>query len=325
MKAITNVISKSNLKFVYLELTVRCNLSCEFCDKDMKNSYKDIATLQFEEIVDQLLSETKLCLHGIGEPTMHKDLSRFIHYAKSKNLYVYFNTNFTLVSELQMQEFVSSKLDELRISLSAGERGSYKNYSGRDLFDNLLVNIQQMIKIRGTSKFPLVRVVFVLTSENIFELEKVAKICDELGVDELMIQNMQNWGNTTNTHKIKNGVFISNIDNKERKKIFQSLKQIVKHTKIITPDIISDEEIKKGQCQWPFNAIWITANGYITPCCNMHNYNEINFGTAFSNDIYSLWLSESYKNFRIDYLLDKVNACQTCPMHYGNFKTYKYK
>lgn len=330
MRESANQLSKEQLKFVYLELTVRCNLACEFCDKKMRNSYKDISSSQFKSIVDQLLPETKLCLHGIGEPTMHKDLVDFIYYAKCKNHYVYFNTNFSLVTETQMKEFVSARLDELRISLSAGRKEEYYRYSGQNIFDRVLTNINKMIQIRGASTLPLLRVVFVLTPYNVEEVNKVAEICDKLGVDELMIQNMQNWGqvNGARLEKLKNGIFTSIEQDAKIKNTLLSIPQKTKHTRVIIPENFkSNVELQKKdkQCQWPFNAIWITANGYITPCCNIHNPKEITLGNVFNKNIYECWLNDKYNEFRKNYLSNNINPCTTCPIHYDNFKTYKYK
>jgi hypothetical protein len=120
------------LGFAYVELTVKCNLRCHFCDNEMRNLYRDMPAARFRAIVDQLRPGTRLGLHGLGEPTLHKELIELVRYAKARGLYVYFNTNHTVTSEEQMQGLVALGLDEMRVSMSAGTAGSFARYAGAD-------------------------------------------------------------------------------------------------------------------------------------------------------------------------------------------------
>src|SRR5207247_1873038 len=86
-----------------------------FCDNSMRNLYRDIPPRLFRSLVDQLKPGTRLGLHGLGEPTLHKDLVELIGYAKGRGLYVYFNPNHTVTTEAQMRVFVEDGVDELQV------------------------------------------------------------------------------------------------------------------------------------------------------------------------------------------------------------------
>src|SRR5437588_2734931 len=184
--------SLEQLEFAYVELSVKCNLCCQFCDNGMRNLYRDIPLRLFRSLVDQLKPGTRLGLHGLGEPTLHKDLVELIGYAKGRGLYVYFNTNHTVTTEAQMRGFVEKGLDELRISMSAGSRAAFAAYAGRDLFDALVARIRRMVEIRGARATPLLRLVFVLTQQSYPEFDAVLALADEIGVDELQVQSFLN-------------------------------------------------------------------------------------------------------------------------------------
>ena len=87
---------------------------------------------------------------------------------------------------------------------------------------------------------------------------------------------------------------------------------------------VADAGAQPGRCQWPFNATWITAAGDVTPCCNLHDPRHIRFGDAFREPLASIWRGRAYADFRARYRADAVAACRTCPVHYGQFKSYRY-
>ncbi|PYR75143.1 MAG: hypothetical protein DMF87_21130 [Acidobacteria bacterium] len=323
-------VELSALKYVYVELTVKCNLKCHFCDNAMRNLYRDMPGDRFREIVSQLQPGTKLALHGLGEPTLHRGLVDLIAFAKTRGLYVYFNTNFTVATDDQMRGFVEHQLDELRISMSAGSREAFESYSGRDLHDQLLARARRMVAIRGSSAKPLLRAVFVLTRQSYSEFPAVIRHVEDIGFDELQVQTFLNWGKPRGPEEPTDGCA---IDERERLAIRATMTAAAKsatRVRIILPfppdgtDADVEETLQPGRCQWPFDAIWITADGHVTPCCNLHDPRQLTLGTVFGRPVGEVWLGPQYESFREKYRRNEVDACQTCPINYGQFKSYTY-
>lgn len=316
-----------DLGFAYVELSVKCNLRCRFCDNAMRNLYRDIPPERFRAIVEQLKPGTRLGLHGLGEPTLHKELIDLIAYAKGRGLYVYFNSNHTVTSEEQMRGFVDHELDELRISMSAGTRAGFEAYAGRDLFDALVTRVRRMVEIRGAQKKPLLRLIFVLTQQSHPEFDAVVRLADDLGVDELQVQTFLNWGKPRLPDEPEEGCAID-VETLERVRAgVLATAQSARRVRIVLPfgPVSSDEAPVPGRCQWPFNATWITSDGHVTPCCNLHDPRQISFGNAFEKPLADIWLGEAYQTFRAEYRADRVEECRRCPVHYGRFKTYTYE
>lgn len=87
-------------KKVYLEITNRCNLSCDFCIKN-KRVVKDLSFDEFIFILDRLKSLTDyLYFHVLGEPLMHPFINEFIDYA-SLNFGVNITTNGYLINKIK--------------------------------------------------------------------------------------------------------------------------------------------------------------------------------------------------------------------------------
>jgi len=317
------------LEHVYIELTVKCNLACSFCDNSMRNLYRDIPPERFREIVDQLKPGTRIGLHGLGEPTLHKQLVELVAYAKQKRMYVYFNSNHTVTREDQMRGLVENELDELRISMSASSRETFNGYAGRDLFDDLIARARRMVEIRGDRQKPLLRAIFVLTNENYHELPLVTKNAEDIGFDEVQVQALLDWGKDENAEDDKTAAESRyHTRMKEVRSTVATAVSQAKRIRIVVPDFLQKEieqSREAGSCRWPFNAMWITSDGHVTPCCNLHDPRQISLGDAFKNRVADIWLSPEYEDFRAKYRADKVEACRSCPVHYGQFKTYTYE
>jgi len=231
----------------------------------------------------------------------------------------------------QMLGYVEKGMDEVRISMSAGSRKGYMEYSGRDLYEKLLEQIRRMIEIRGGHPKPLLRIVFVLTQQNYREFPLLLRQAEEIGVDELQVQVLLNWGRGRLLDKAERGCALGEDEFEQARTTMIGAAEHASRVRVILPFSMdrTDQSWRKrgepGQCQWPFNATWITANGHVTPCCNLHDPRQINLGNAFKSPLRNIWVGEAYEAFRAKYRADAIEACRFCQINYGRFKSYAYE
>ena len=129
---------------VYLEVTNRCNLLCTTCPRTYEELEPpaDMSWDLFTSIVDQVPDLARAVLHGVGEPMLVADLPRMVRYLKDRGVYVLFNTNGTVLSERNGRALIAAGLDELRVSLDASNRESFKAIRGRDYFNRIVRNVR---------------------------------------------------------------------------------------------------------------------------------------------------------------------------------------
>ena len=135
---------------LYLEVTNRCNLLCTTCPRTYEELEPpaDMSWDLFRSIVDQVPDLVRAVLHGVGEPMLVANLPRMVRYLKDRGVYVLFNTNGTVLSERNGRALIAAELDELRVSLDASNRESFKAVRGRDYFIRIVRNVRAFRKLQ---------------------------------------------------------------------------------------------------------------------------------------------------------------------------------
>ena len=115
----------SRFKKIFIEITNRCNLSCDFCAAGYRPE-GDMAAVDFASLLPQLKPFTShLSLHVLGEPLLHPDLGELLAHCHAQGFRVNLTTNGTLLSRHGAMLLVAPALRQVSISLhSIGERAS---------------------------------------------------------------------------------------------------------------------------------------------------------------------------------------------------------
>ena len=87
-------------KFIYVETTNICNLSCSFCPKT-KRPFGFMSVKSFRFIAKECKKHTDyINLHVMGEPTIHPKLAEILEAANKEELHVKITTNGTTIHEV---------------------------------------------------------------------------------------------------------------------------------------------------------------------------------------------------------------------------------
>jgi MoaA/NifB/PqqE/SkfB family radical SAM enzyme len=115
-----------------------------------------------------------------------------VRYLKDRGVYVFFETNGTVLNEKKGRALIAAGLDELRISLDAANAKSYRAIRGRDYFNRILRNVRAFCALQEREEHERPRVSAWLTGlwETIEELPQFVKVAAEIGVKEVYLQRM---------------------------------------------------------------------------------------------------------------------------------------
>lgn len=106
---------------VYIEITNRCNLACDFCH-GTKRPLGMMPPEDFRRIAEKLRGETSyLYLHVLGEPLLHPQLKELLAIAGELGFRVCLVTNGTLLHKRREELLAAKSLHKVSVSLHSFE------------------------------------------------------------------------------------------------------------------------------------------------------------------------------------------------------------
>ena len=106
---------------IYIEITNRCNLSCDFCP-GTRRPPRTMTPAEFRALAQKLRGETGyLYLHVLGEPLLHPQLPELLAIAGELGFRVCLVTNGTLLRERQEVLLAAKNLHKVSVSLHSFE------------------------------------------------------------------------------------------------------------------------------------------------------------------------------------------------------------
>ncbi len=180
------------------DITQGCNFTCPFClSNSGKRSQDELDFKQARVIVDKLHSGGILFLRFLGgEPFFRKDILRVMRYAVNKGMLLTFSTNGSLITDETAKSLkeIQDNISYFQISLYGTNQHFYKGFTNNPRGFELVER-----GIRCLKKYDLSPYIFwVLTSENINQLESAYQLTQKWELPTLRISLKLNIGRGTN-------------------------------------------------------------------------------------------------------------------------------
>lgn len=165
-----------SLRYLLLNITWKCNLNCEHCYVNQKESFMDksIFMRTLEEFSE--MGGLKLMISG-GEPLLHPEIWDFLKIARDFPQRVILLTNGYLINEKNSKE-ISKHVDEVQISFDGLE--GHIMLRKRDWREVL-----KAIKILADSVD--ISVSTMITNYNYSEFEKMKQLLEDAGIKKWII------------------------------------------------------------------------------------------------------------------------------------------
>ena len=164
-------------------ITHRCNLRCTHCYQD------DYAAFGSREALANVLDQYDAMLHACGfkgylnvtggEPLTHPDLFWLLREARERGVTTAVLSNGTLIGRREAVRLQACGVDYVQISLDGMER-THDAIRGKGSFARAVAGIRAL---RERKIF--VTVSFTAQRGNLGELPKLARFCDDIGVNKL--------------------------------------------------------------------------------------------------------------------------------------------
>ena len=283
-----------------------CNLECPECPLGagvLSRKGGIISMGLFMKILNESQPQLAwLNLYFQGEPFLNKSLPDLINEAKKHNIYTSISTNGHFLDEENCRKIVSSKLDELIISLDGISDEAYSKYrKGGDL-SKVMSGITRLVeeKNRCNSPYPLITIQFIVFKHNEHEVKGLIDWCKTAKIDRLSLKSAQinDFGDGS--------VEPSIIKNYSRYKTGKDGKHILKGN-------------SRNHCFRQWSSAVFSWDGQMAPCCYDK---DLNFSPGNINEIslLDLWKGDKLQQFRTQIINDKecFEMCRNCLEGRGN-------
>lgn len=284
--------------FVQLEPTNRCNLHCSLCitgSNRLKRPKRDMNFQEFVQVINQFeASLVYLALYNLGEPLLNPHLYKMVEYAKSKNIFVRLSTNADFEDSRHIKNIINSGIDELIISLDCVNPQVYLKYKDSKNFQNVIKNIELIIKERKTKQRPFINIQLLVIRDNEKDIPCFKSLVRQLKADKGLIKNVR-----INFPGLKPDRSFLPLNDKYTRSSYK-----YGH--------------KMEECFRPWLSTVILCDNSIVPCC-FDMQGEYNFGNLNNSDFLSIWNNKEYELFRKQILNspEQIPLCKQCSM--GDF------
>jgi len=181
-----NITRQHDLRYLFWECTLRCNLNCRHCGSDCKKeaNAKDMQVKDFIGVIDQIKSnlnpnKTIVVVTG-GEPLMRKDLEDCGKQLYERGFPWGMVTNGYMLDEARLTSLIKSGLRSVTISLD-GFEDSHNWLRGKSDSFQKAKNAVLLVSSVNELAFDIVTCV---SSKNINELQDLKRMLIGLGVKQ---------------------------------------------------------------------------------------------------------------------------------------------
>ena len=294
-----------NLKLqrIVMEVFGGCNYTCQMCPQTNPGrgaSFKRKMPLdEFKRILDEIVPKhgnPQINLEGSGEPTMAKDLDKYVKVVKDKNLKCFMYCNGAKLNGDFMKRVIDSGIDFIRFSIIGYSRSEYIKWMNVDNFDLIKNNVLETKNYVEKSKSKCQISTYHLITDNKkieYQLNNYKKnVINELGVLSY-VWKMHNWsGNYDNSTNARNG----------------------KIKKTCGRPFAPELTIRSGGS--------IGKTGAVVPCCQTlgpPNEEKSILGHLSDKSFEEIWNGDKYNNLRNAHKksnFDLIDYCKNCDFLY---------
>ena len=173
---------------VGIDLTNRCNLSCEWCNA---RDYRNSQTLPFEH-VKQIIDMCRdwgvktVCFAGGGEPTLHPQFPEILEYTYGAGLGIIISTNGTRLDKRTV-DAIGRNAQICSLSFDAGTEETWRNIKHSDLYPRLVEGCKNLAKLATVTGLDLT-FKFLLSDKNQHEVYTACELAKELGFKNFFVR-----------------------------------------------------------------------------------------------------------------------------------------
>jgi len=296
--------------YAQIEPTTACNLTCRFClNPHLPHPRHHLSYEQFVQILDGLPGLLGINLQGLGEPTMNKGLFKMASEARRRKIYVFTVTNLNL-PEKMLHKLADSEFDAINISIESVDPEKYAWYRRGGDIRTVVRNLGLLgdLKKKNGRAFS-VGLWATMTEETIGSIESIFEFAHRSGVIE-RIQTVFLTDKVSHASKYEDALHVQQVADRRVKagKVRAALHSLSREYGIFASHV-------EGKCPWPWFSVFINAQGLLSPCCYIKEYQNPKWGNVAEGNIAMVWHGPEWDKLREGLVTGKPHrTCAGCSL-----------
>ncbi|MDP4159779.1 MAG: radical SAM protein [Bacillota bacterium] len=322
MKDIVDIVyhPSPSIERLYLELTNRCNLSCEMC---YRQNWQELLGDMSTEILSSIASEVtvfpdlkEVILGGIGEPTIAENFRQAVEqFAPRYEVSV--TTNGTTLDNSMIEFLISSGVARIVLSVDSTDVQAFDAIRHQNV-QGILASTRQIAERRVQGKPEIVWEFLAMKSTLPF-LRETVRQATQLGVNRIFVSHILPMRKDMMAETLYYPVLSPGTE-----KIFQEafLLGLAKGVDVILPksQLRTDRHCRFVETQ---SAV-VRWDGQVSPCYRfLHSYPEYvfgrhkqieahGFGSLGEQSLLGIWTSPEFMNYRYKVISGGYPSCTDC-------------
>lgn len=284
---------------IQIEPTTKCNFRCLTCSRityPQDHLDKDLPLARFVALLEQIPTLRRMRLQGMGEPLLHPELRSILAYAKSRGVTTEVISNGSL---LHRHLDVLPHIDSLIVSFDTTDREEFARLRTGNM-DKIIANLEKVMaaKRRGDTACHFM-ISAVISHLNVDQMPALARLAVSLGLDGVSFVEVENWKTPGEAEYENDRRFVATARTVVGQKSPGYLRQIEQEFPGFKVFGHFSPPKRRMHCGWARDLLYVTVDGFLTPCCLRTNPAVVNFGNVFETPFATLWRSRAMRDFRL--------------------------
>ncbi len=305
--------AEPKLKFLFLELTTRCNENCLHCGSHCNEvATEELDLFTYMEFLDKIkrdfgTDELMLCVTG-GEPLLRKEFYDIMSYAHKLGFRWGMTSNGILINDMTAKHLHRAGMSTISISID-GLRDTHDWFRRTPKgYSKAMKGVKALVDHGG---FKHVQITTVVHKRNINELEELFRIVSEADVDSWRVINIEPIGRAKTHPELL-------LDDADYRTMFDFIREKrakgfpVQYGCTHYLGLDYEREVRDWYflCNAGVYTASIMANGDIGACLDIERRPETIMGNILTDDFTEVWKNK-FQIFRQP-LSVKSEKCRGC-------------
>jgi len=274
------------VRFLEIEPTTRCNFTCGFCcGRHMVQRDIDLAT--FQAALDAFPETTHLELQGEGEPLLQPRFFEMTSLARARGIRISCITNGSLLSAENVGRILDLGFDKLMVSFESLEPATFRRLRGGKI-EKVIEGLERLVRERGERGLdrPSIGLAVTVLKDTIGELPAFIALYRRLGLDGGI--NLQPLNPMPGYSRHYDAALAGQLltDRELRRHVEELRAEPVYGIALdgtsplrgFFDELFEGFEPSRRTCPWLERGAFVTADGWVTPCCTIKDGERAGFG-----------------------------------------------